>query len=230
MGLVSLLKKLIESGSGIGNALARRYMPAQFHRTKTDEGVEFMKSQADVMGQYAGRSMDELNSMLQNKVAKGQKLIDDIQNADPRFPINQKVARQKFTEINQEIEELERLSKYLKGQAELVENFADATKIMDQANRFDKTAALLKSTMLTLPVFAGGMYHGASSEDANPDFYNPEKPLFPIKDLLPPEEPKEPNEAVDKMMEKNFGEKTANVLMDFLSPIPRYVNKDNGRK
>ena len=218
----------MESGSGIGNALARRYMPAQFHRTKTDEGVEFMKSQADVMGQYAGRSMDELNSALQNKVAKGQKLIDDIQNADPRFPINQKVARQKFTEINQEIEELERLSKYLKGQAELVENFAEATKIMDQANRFEKGAALIKSAMLTLPVFAGGMYHGASSEDANPDFYNPEKTPFNYKkDLLPPEEP---DEAVDKMMEKNFGEKTANVLMDFLSPIPRYVNKDNGRK
>jgi len=228
MGLASLLKKLMESGSGIGNALARRYMPAQFHRTKTDEGVEFMKSQADVMGQYAGRSMDELNSMLQNKVTKGQKLIDDIQNADPRFPINQKVAGQKFTEINQEIEELERLSKYLKGQAELVENFAEATKIMDQANRFEKGAALIKSAMLTLPVFAGGMYHGASSEDANPDFYNPEKTPFNYKkDLLPPEEP---DEAVDKMMEKNFGEKTANVLMDFLSPIPRYVNKDNGRK
>ena len=228
MGLASLLKKLMESGSGIGNALARRYMPAQFHRTKTDEGVEFMKSQADVMGQYAGRSMDELNSMLQNKVTKGQKLIDDIQNADPRFPINQKVAGQKFTEINQEIEELERLSKYLKGQAELVENLADATKIMDQANRFEKGAALIKSSLLTLPVFAGGMYYGASSEDANPDFYNPEKTPFNYKkDLLPPEEP---DEAVDKMMEKNFGEKTANVLMDFLSPIPRYVNKDNGRK
>ena len=221
----------MESGSGIGNALARRYMPAQFHRTKTDEGVEFMKSQADVMGQYAGRSMEELNSVLQNKVAKGQKLIDDLQNADPRFPINQKVARQKFTEINQEIEELQRLSKYLKGQAELVENFADATKIMDQANRFEKGAALIKSTMLTLPVFAGGMYIGARSEDANPDFYNPEKTPFNYKkDILPPKEPKAPNEAVDKMMEKNFGEKTANVLMDFLSPIPRYVNKDNGRK
>ena len=222
----------MESGSGIGNALARRYMPAQFHRTKTDEGVEFMKSQADVMGQYVGRSMEELNSVLQNKVAKGQKLIDDLQNADPRFPINQKVARQRFVEINQELEELERLSKYLKGQAELVENLADATKIMDQANRFEKGAALIKSTLLTLPVFTGGMYYGASSEDANPDFYNPKKPLnlHPIKDILPPEEPKAPNEAVDKMMEKNFGEKTANVLMDFLSPIPRYVNKDNGRK
>tara|TARA_R100000773_G_C4170293_1_gene84272 strand:+ start:95 stop:712 length:618 start_codon:yes stop_codon:yes gene_type:complete len=176
-GILQLLRQLIQSGSGIGNALARRYLPARFHRTKTDEGIKYMKETADTMGKYMGRSLDELDVIAKNKIAQGQKIIDDVQKIDPKFA-NQAAVRRAFNEINKEIDDLMALSNTLREQSRLATSFKQATRIMDQANQMEKTAALMKSALPVLGGFAGGMYLGARSEDANPDFYRPETDPF----------------------------------------------------
>ena len=176
-GILQLLRQLIQSGSGIGNALARRYLPARFHRTKTDEGIKYMKETADTMGKYMGRSLDELDVIAKNKIAQGQKIIDDVQKIDPKFA-NQAAVRRAFNEVNKEIDDLMALSNTLREQSRLATSFKQATRIMDQANQMEKTAALMKSALPVLGGFAGGMYLGARSEDANPDFYRPETDPF----------------------------------------------------
>ena len=109
---------------------------------------------------------------------------------------------------------------------------ATATQIMERANQVDKTAALLKSAIPILGAGGAGMYYGARSEDANPDFYRPETDPFrdpPSKQMGDAVgEALNADKAVQEMTEKSFGEKTANVLMDILSPIPRY--KNDGRE
>ena len=176
-GIMQLLRQLIQSGSGIGNSLARRYLPARFHRTKTDEGIKYMKETADTMGKTMARSLDELEVIAKNKIAQGQKLIDDVQKMDPRFA-NQAAVRKNFEQINKEVDELMALSKSLRDQSRLATSFKEATRIMDYANQFEKTAALLKSAIPILGAGGAGMYYGARSEDANPDFYRPETDPF----------------------------------------------------
>jgi len=219
-GILQLLRQLIQSGSGLGNALARRYLPARFHRTRTDEGIEYMKGATDTMTKYMGRTVDELDAITRNKIAQGQKIIDDVQKMDPRFA-NQESVRRAFNQVNKEVDELVALHRTLINQARLTDDMATAAQIMERANQVDKTAALLKSAIPILGAGGAGMYFGARSEDANPDFYKPE--TDPFRD-----QPDEADEAVQDMTEKSFGEKTANVLMDILSPIPRY--KNDGRE
>lgn len=176
-GIMQLLRQLIQSGSGIGNSLARRYLPARFHRTKTDEGIKYMKETADTMGKTMARSLDELEVIAKNKIAQGQKLIDNVQKIDPKFA-NQAAVRKNFEQINKEVDELMALSKSLRDQSRLATSFKEATRIMDYANQFEKTAALLKSAIPILGAGGAGMYYGARSEDANPDFYRPETDPF----------------------------------------------------
>ena len=176
-GILQLLRQLMQSGSGVGNALARRYLPARFHRTKTDEGIKYMKETADTMGKYMGRTLDELDVIARRKIAQGQKLIDDVQKIDPKFA-NQAAVRRNFEQISQEVDDLMALSKTLREQSRLATSFKQATRIMDQANEMEKTAALMKSALPVLGGFGGGMYYGARSEDANPDFYRPETDPF----------------------------------------------------
>ena len=151
---------------------------------------------------------------------QGQKIIDDVQKMDPRFA-NQESVRRAFNQVNKEVDELVALHRTLINQARLTDDMATAAQIMERANQVDKTAALLKSAIPILGAGGAGMYFGARSEDANPDFYKPE--TDPFRD-----QPDEADEAVQDMTEKSFGEKTANVLMDILSPIPRY--KNDGRE
>ena len=176
-GILQLLRQLMQSGSGVGNALARRYLPARFHRTKTDEGIKYMKETADTMGKYMGRSLDELDVIAKNKIAQGQKIIDNVQKMDPRFA-NQESIRKAFNQVNKEVDDLMALSNTLREQSRLATSFKQATRIMDQANQMEKTAALMKSALPVLGGFGGGMYFGARSEDANPDFYRPETDPF----------------------------------------------------
>lgn len=167
----------MQSGSGVGNALARRYLPARFHRTKTDEGIKYMKDTADTMGKYMGRSLDELDVIAKRKIAQGQKLIDDVQKIDPKFA-NQAAVRRNFEQISKEVDELMALSKTLRDQSRLATSFKEATRIMDYANQFEKTAALMKSALPVLGAGGAGMYYGARSEDADPSFYRPETDPF----------------------------------------------------
>ena len=197
-GIMQLLRQLIQSGSGIGNSLARRYLPARFHRTKTDEGIEYMKGTADTMGRTMARSLDELDVIAKNKIAQGQKIIDDVQKMDPRFA-NQESVRRAFNQVNKEVDELMALSKTLRDQARLTTSFKEATRIMDYANQFEKTAALIKSALPVLGAGGLGMYYGARSEDANPSFYRPE--TDPFRDQ--PEDPA--REALEDMENKVNG-------------------------
>ena len=197
-GILQLLRQLIQSGSGIGNALARRYLPARFHRTKTDEGIKYMKETADTMGKTMARSLDELDVIAKRKIAQGQKLIDDVQKIDPKFA-NQAAVRKNFEQISREIDELMALSKSLENQARLATSFKEATRIMDYANQFEKTAALMKSALPVLGGFGGGLYYGARSEDADPSYYNPKTDPFRSQ----PEDPV--GEALEDMENKVNG-------------------------
>ena len=226
MGIISLLKILKEGGSFLKDYVSQRYIPNAMRKTRTDEGFEFLDEGDILMTQALRGTTKELNDLAEKKIAQGQKIIDDLQNADPKITSigNPNATRQQFEKIESELRDIERITAQLKQAASVAETSQEGKMIMQRAYQMEKVGSLIKGAMISLAGGGAGLYLGARGEDANPDFYKPETDPFRKQPL------DSADEAVDNMMEKNFGEKTANVLMDFLSPIPRYVNKDNGRK
>ena len=223
-GLASLVQMLRRGGKEIKDYIGERYIPNAMRTTKTDEGIDFLKASDESMTRALGGTADELTNLTNRKIAQGQKIIDDLQGADPRVTSigNPNATRQQFQKIEAELRDMERLAAHLKYAARTAETQQDARQIMDQAYKMEKFASLIKGALVTLGGGALGMYHGARSEDANPDFYNPEKSPF----RSPTDEA---DDAVDEMMNKNFGEKTGSFLIDLISPLPRYdVDKFDG--
>ena len=212
MGLASLIKKLKEGGSFLKDYVSERYVPNAMRKTRTDEGLEFFKKQDDIMSKGVGTGTRQLDEIANKKIAEGQALIDQLQKMDPRFA-NQGAAKKQFQRIASELEDLEKLQRTLNIQADLADNAMDARRIMEQAYRVEKMHSLFKGALVALGSGMGGMYFGAKQQKINPNFL--------------PDPMEEPDEAVDKMMEKNFGQKAAGFLTDIISPIPTKEDAPN---
>ena len=192
--------------------VSQRYVPNAMRKTRTDEGIEFFKKQDDIMSKGVGIGARQLDEIANKKIAEGQALIDQLQKMDPRFA-SLPAGKKQFQRIASELEDLEKLQRILNIQADLADNAIDARRIMEQAYRAEKVAGLMKGALVAGGAGLGGMYAGAKLQKMNPDFL--------------PDPMETPDEAVDKMMEENFGQKVAGFLIDMISPIPTREDAPN---
>mgnify|MGYP003636092965 CR=1 FL=1 len=179
-GIMAIPRVAKEIGAAGKDYVSQRYIPNAMRHTRTDEGIDFLKASDESMTRALGGTADELTNLTNRKIAQGQKIIDDMQAADPRVTSigNPNATRQQFQKIEAELRDMERLAAHLKNAARTAETQEEARQIMDQAYKMEKFASLIKGALVSLGAGGLGMYHGARSEDANPDFYNPEKTLF----------------------------------------------------
>jgi hypothetical protein len=179
-GIMAIPRVAKEVGAAGKDYVSQRYIPNAMRHTRTDEGIDFLKASDESMTKALGGTADELTNLTNKKIAQGQKIIDDMQAADPRVTSigNPSATRQQFEKIEAELRDMERLTAHLKYAARTAETQQEARQIMDQAYKMEKFASLIKGALVSLGAGALGMYHGARSEDANPDFYNPERGAF----------------------------------------------------
>ena len=72
------------------------------------------------------------------------------------------------------------------------------------------------------------MWFGAKQQSENPEFF---EPIFPEEAVEEMEEATQTTPTFrDKMEAGQWGEPVANILMDIISPIPRYTDINNGRE
>ena len=224
MGLGSLFKALKEGGGFLKDIVSQRYIPNAMRTTRTDEGLDFLKQVPLTLS--AGINASTLQVMKQQQLAlkKGQDLIDAIQAGGiTRGP----AAKKAFAEIEETVKMLEKQSELLKKQAGLVDDLDFAQNLMRQEYQKEKIVGFLKSQIPIIGAGATGMYWGGRQEDANPNFYDPKTDPFRTQE---PEEAVEEMEEVTQTKSGQWGPKVANILMDIISPIPRYTDINNGRE
>ena len=229
-GILSLLKGLgrgaKEGGDFLKDYVSQRYIPNALRTTRTDEGLDFLEQVPSTL--RAANKVSALKVMKQQELAlkKGQDLIDAIKAGGiTRGP----AAKRAFDEIEETMKMLESQSKTLIKQADLIDDLDWAQNLMRQEYQKEKVVGSLKSLIPVVGAGATGLYWGGRLEDANPDYYKPETDPFRTQ---------EPEEALEEMEEATqtksrgteVGEKVANVLMDIISPFPRYTNINNGRE
>ena len=224
MGLGSLFTALKEGGGFLKDIVSQRYIPNAMRTTRTDEGLDFLKQVPLTLS--AGINASTLQVMKQQQLAlkKGQDLIDAIQAGGiTRGP----AAKKAFAEIEETVKMLEKQSELLKKQAGLVDDLDFAQNLMRQEYQKEKIVGFLKSQIPIIGAGATGMYWGGRQEDANPNFYDPKTDPFRTQE---PEEAVEEMEEVTQTKSGQWGPKVANILMDIISPIPRYTDINNGRE
>ena len=224
MGLGSLFKALKEGGGFLKDIVSQRYIPNAMRTTRTDEGLDFLKQVPLTLS--AGINASTLQVMKQQQLAlkKGQDLIDAIQAGGiTRGP----AAKKAFAEIEETVKMLEKQSELLKKQAGLVDDLDFAQNLMRQEYQKEKIVGLLKSQIPIIGAGAAGMWFGAKQQSENPEFF---EPIFPEEAV---EEMEEATQTAPTFREKfesgQWGPDVANVLMDIISPIPRYTDK-SGRE
>ena len=225
MGLGSLFKALKEGGGFLKDIVSQRYIPNAMRTTRTDEGLDFLKQVPLTLS--AGINASTLQVMKQQQLAlkKGQDLIDAIQAGGiTRGP----AAKKAFAEIEETVKMLEKQSELLKKQAGLVDDLDFAQNLMRQEYQKEKIVGLLKSQIPIIGAGAAGMWFGAKQQSENPEFF---EPIFPEEAVEEMEEATQTTPTFrDKMEAGQWGEPVANILMDIISPIPRYTDINNGRE
>ena len=225
MGLGSLFKALKEGGGFLKDIVSQRYIPNAMRTTRTDEGLDFLKQVPLTLS--AGINASTLQVMKQQQLAlkKGQDLIDAIQAGGiTRGP----AAKKAFAEIEETVKMLEKQSELLKKQAGLVDDLDFAQNLMRQEYQKEKIVGLLKSQIPIIGAGAAGMWFGAKQQSENPEFF---EPIFPEEAVEEMEEATQTTPTFrDKMEAGQWGEPVAKILMDIISPIPRYTDINNGRE
>ena len=224
MGLGSLFKALKEGGGFLKDIVSQRYIPNAMRTTRTDEGLDFLKQVPLTLSAGINASTRQVMKQQQLALKKGQDLIDAIQAGGiTRGP----AAKKAFAEIEETVKMLEKQSELLKKQAGLVDDLDFAQNLMRQEYQKEKIVGFLKSQIPIIGAGATGMYWGGRQEDANPNFYDPKTDPFRTQE---PEEAVEEMEEVTQTKSGQWGPKVANILMDIISPIPRYTDINNGRE
>ena len=224
MGLGSLFKALKEGGGFLKDIVSQRYIPNAMRTTRTGEGLDFLKQVPLTLSAGINASTRQVMKQQQLALKKGQDLIDAIQAGGiTRGP----AAKKAFAEIEETVKMLEKQSELLKKQAGLVDDLDFAQNLMRQEYQKEKIVGFLKSQIPIIGAGATGMYWGGRQEDANPNFYDPKTDPFRTQE---PEEAVEEMEEVTQTKSGQWGPKVANILMDIISPIPRYTDINNGRE
>ena len=233
-GILSLLKGLgrgaKEGGDFLKDYVSQRYIPNALRTTRTDEGLDFLEQVPSTL--RAANKVSALKVMKQQELAlkKGQDLIDAVQAGGiTRGP----AAKRAFDEIEETMKMLESQSKTLIKQADLIDDLDWAQNLMRQEYQKEKVVGSLKSLIPVVGAGMTGLWFGAKQQYENPDFHDPD-----LLDKLNPFRTQEPEEALEEMEEATqtksrgteVGENVANVLMDIISPIPRYTDRNNGRE
>ena len=230
MGLGSLFKVLKEGGGFLKDYVSQRYIPNALRTTRTDEGLDFLKQVPSTL--KAANEVSALKVMKQQELAlkKGQDLIDAIKAGGIT---SGPAAKRAFDEIEETMKMLESQSKTLIKQADLIDDLDWAQNLMRQEYQKEKVVGSLKSLIPVVGAGMTGLWFGAKQQYENPDFHDPD-----LLDKLNPFRTQEPEEALEEMEEATqtksrgteVGENVANVLMDIISPIPRYTDRNNGRE
>ena len=230
MGLGSLFKALKEGGGFLKDIVSQRYIPNAMRTTRTDEGLDFLKQVPSTL--KAANEVSALKVMKQQELAlkKGQDLIDAIKAGGIT---SGPAAKRAFDEIEETMKMLESQSKTLIKQADLIDDLDWAQNLMRQEYQKEKVVGSLKSLIPVVGAGMTGLWFGAKQQYENPDFHDPD-----LLDKLNPFRTQEPEEALEEMEEATqtksrgteVGENVANVLMDIISPIPRYTDRNNGRE
>ena len=210
--------------------MSQRYIPNALRTTRTDEGLDFLEQVPSTL--RAANKVSALKVMKQQELAlkKGQDLIDAIKAGGIT---SGPAAKRAFDEIEETMKMLESQSKTLIKQADLIDDHDWAQNLMRQEYQKEKVVGSLKSLIPVVGAGMTGLWFGAKQQYENPDFHDPD-----LLDKLNPFRTQEPEEALEEMEEATqtksrgteVGENVANVLMDIISPIPRYTDRNNGRE
>ena len=210
--------------------MSLRYIPNALRTTRTDEGLDFLEQVPSTL--RAANKVSALKVMKQQELAlkKGQDLIDAIKAGGIT---SGPAAKRAFDEIEETMKMLESQSKTLIKQADLIDDLDWAQNLMRQEYQKEKVVGSLKSLIPVVGAGMTGLWFGAKQQYENPDFHDPD-----LLDKLNPFRTQEPEEALEEMEEATqtksrgteVGENVANVLMDIISPIPRYTDRNNGRE
>jgi hypothetical protein len=237
MGLGSLFKALKEGGGFLKDYVKRRYIPAAMQTTRTDEGLKYFKGQQKLQQE----SLEQLHKQLAERGKRlsreAQDIIDSISGPKSASGSIAKpgATQREMNKIAQQVNELQKEKNILDDIIARGVEGLDANGMMAFEYQRDKVGGLLKSLLAILGGGMAGLYWGARAEDASDLFYNPETDPFRTQE---PKEAVEEMEEVtqttptfrDKMEAGQWGEPVANILMDIISPIPRYTDINNGRE
>jgi len=229
MGLGSLFKALKEGGGFLKDYVKRRYIPAAMQTTRTDEGLEYLAKHHRLQQE----SLEQLHKQLAERGKRlsreAQDIIDSISGPKSASGSIAKpgATQREINKIAQQVNELQKeknilddiLSRGLEG--------LDADGIAAFEYQREKVVGLLKALIPIIGAGATGMYWGARAEDASDLFYDPKTDPFRTQE---PEEAVEEMEEVTQTKSGQWGPKVANILMDIISPIPRYTDINNGRE
>ena len=223
-GILSLLKGL---GKGAKSALT----PIATHKTPIDEYLNLQKG-ANVMDL---KSLAKFSKVAEKESKRVIKEFDDLTNEmrTHNALINtgihtpqsnaRKVAgfKERIEILNQQKKNVGDLFETIAKHAELNDAVDIMNKAANESYRLEKAMGLTKGAL----VGAGAALAGVEAGKAFGD-----KTVGEIFKEQEPEAAVEEMEEVTQTKSGQWGPKVANILMDVISPIPRYTDINNGRE
>ena len=227
MGLTGILSLLKGLGKGAKSALT----PIATHKTPIDEYLHLQKG-ANVMDL---KSLAKFSKVAEKESKRVIKEFDDLTNEMRTYNAISNAgghsAQSQAKKVAGFKERIEILNQQKKNDGDMFETIAKHAELngaMDTMNmaahesyRLEKAMGLTKGAL----VGAGAALAGVEAGKAFGD-----KTVGEIFKEQEPEEAVEEMEEVTQTKSGQWGPKVANILMDVISPIPRYTDINNGRE
>ena len=227
MGLTGILSLLKGLGKGAKSALT----PIATHKTPIDEYLHLQKG-ANVMDL---KSLAKFSKVAEKESKRVIKEFDDLTNEMRTYNAisnagghSAQSQAKKVAGFKERIEILNQQKKNVGDMFETIAKHAELNGAMDTMNmaahesyRLEKAMGLTKGAL----VGAGAALAGVEAGKAFGD-----KTVGEIFKEQEPEEAVEEMEEVTQTKSGQWGPKVANILMDVISPIPRYTDINNGRE
>lgn len=223
-GILSLLK-------GLGKGAKSAFTPIATHKTPIDEYLHLQKG-ANVMDL---KSLAKFSKVAEKESQRVIKEFDDLTNEMRTYNAisnagghSAQSQAKKVAGFKERIEILNQQKKNVGDMFETIAKHAELNGAMDTMNmaahesyRLEKAMGLTKGAL----VGAGAALAGVEAGKAFGD-----KTVGEIFKEQEPEEAVEEMEEVTQTKSGQWGPKVANILMDVISPIPRYTDINNGRE
>ena len=227
MGLTGILSLLKGLGKGAKSALT----PIATHKTPIDEYLHLQKG-ANVMDL---KSLAKFSKVAEKESKRVIKEFDDLTNEMRTYNAisnagghSAQSQAKKVAGFKERIEILNQQKKNVGDMFETIAKHAELNGAMDTMNmaahesyRLEKAMGLTKGAL----VGAGAALAGVEAGKAFGD-----KTVGEIFEEQEPEAAVEEMEEVTQTKSGQWGPKVANILMDVISPIPRYTDINNGRE
>ena len=231
-GILSLLK-------GLGKGAKSAFTPIATHKTPIDEFLHLQKGANIMEFKYLGKILKVAEKESKRVIKELNDLTNEMRTHNALLNTGAYTPQSNARKVAGFKERIEILNQQKKSVGELFETLAkqgelnDAVDIMNKAAhesyRLEKAMGLTKGALVGAGAAIAGIEAGKAFGDKTVgEIFREQEPEAAVEEM---EEVTQTEPTFREKFESGqWGEPAANLLMDVISPIPRYTDINNGRE